>query len=88
MAVALDAVVIPLGKSQVSVLTIFTGIVVVLAHLVVTLWISGLIEHRLALATQLDANLRVVLSKVDQRRADRRRHPDRAAGRSASTSRC
>ena len=64
MAVALDAVVIPLGKSQISVLTIFTGIVVVLATVVVTLWISGLIEHRLALATQLDANLRVVLSKA------------------------
>ena len=32
--------------------------------MVVTLWISGLIEHRLALATQLDANLRVVLSKA------------------------
>jgi hypothetical protein len=38
----------------------------------------GLIEHRLALATHLDANLRVVV-EGDQRRADRRRHPDRAA---------
>ena len=64
MAAALDEVVIPLGKSQISVLTIFTGIVVVLVTVVVTLWISGLIEHRLALATQLDANLRVVLSKA------------------------
>jgi len=64
MAAALDEVVIPLGKSQVSVLTIFTGVVVVLVTVVVTLWISGLIEHRLALATQLDANLRVVLSKA------------------------
>jgi small-conductance mechanosensitive channel len=64
MAQALDEVVIPLGKSQVSVLTIFTGVVVVLVTVVVTLWISGLIEHRLALATQLDANLRVVLSKA------------------------
>ena len=64
MAEALDQVVIPLGKSQVSVLTIFTGIVVVLVTVVVTLWLSGLIEHRLTNATQLDANLRVVLSKA------------------------
>ena len=63
MAAALDALVIPFGKSSVSMLTIFKGIVVVFVTLVVTLWISGLIEHRLSLATQLDANLRVVLSK-------------------------
>jgi small-conductance mechanosensitive channel len=64
MVEALDQVVIPLGKSQVSVLTIFTGIVVVLVTVVVTLWLSGLIEQRLTNATQLDANLRVVLSKA------------------------
>jgi small-conductance mechanosensitive channel len=55
--------VIPIGKKQVSLLTIFTGIAVVVVTLVVVLWISGLIEQRLALATQLDANLRVVLGK-------------------------
>jgi small-conductance mechanosensitive channel len=60
----LDELVIPLGKSQVSVLTILTGIGVVLVTLVLTLWISGLIEQRLALATHLDANLRVVLSRL------------------------
>src|SRR6476469_7609895 len=59
----LAELVIPIGKSQVSLLTIFTGIAVVVVTLVVTLWISGLIEQRLALATQLDANLRVVLAK-------------------------
>jgi len=64
MAAALDDLVIPLGKSQVSVLTIFKGIVVVMVTIVVTLWISGLIEQRLALATHVDANLRVVLSKA------------------------
>ena len=55
--------VIPIGKREVSLLTIFTGIAAVVVTLVVTLWISGLIEQRLALATQLDANLRVVLAK-------------------------
>jgi small-conductance mechanosensitive channel len=54
---------IPFGKTDVSLLTIFTGIAVVVVTLVVTLWISGMIEQRLALATQLDPNLRAVLSK-------------------------
>ena len=59
----LAELVIPIGKTQVSLLTIFTGIAVVVVTLVVALWISGMIEQRLALATQLDANLRVVLAK-------------------------
>jgi small-conductance mechanosensitive channel len=63
IASALDEVVVPLGKTQVSVLTILTGIGVVVVTLVVTLWLSGMIEHRLALASHLDANLRVVLGK-------------------------
>ena len=63
MASALDDLVIPLGKAHVSLLTIFKGSFVVLVTLVATLWISGLIEQRLVLATHLDANLRVVLSK-------------------------
>jgi small-conductance mechanosensitive channel len=64
MSEALDELVIPFGKSQVSLLTMFKGVGVVLVTLVVTLWISGLIEQRLAQATHLDANLRVVLSKA------------------------
>lgn len=59
----LGELVIPVGKTQVSLLTVFTGIAVVVITLVVTLWISGMIEQRLALATHLDANLRVVLGK-------------------------
>jgi small-conductance mechanosensitive channel len=59
----LDQLVIPIGKREVSLWTIFTGIAAVVVTLIVTLWISGLLEQRLALATQLDANLRVVLSK-------------------------
>ncbi len=59
----LDQLVIPIGKTQVSLLTVVTGVAVVVVTLVVTLWISGMIEQRLALATHLDANLRVVLAK-------------------------
>ena len=59
----LAQLVIPIGKTDVSLLTIFTGIAVVVVTLIVTLWISGMIEQRLALAKQLNANLRVVLAK-------------------------
>ena len=63
IASALDDLVIPIGKTQLSLLTIFKGAAVVVVTLVVTLWISGVIEQRLALATQLDANLRALLAK-------------------------
>jgi small-conductance mechanosensitive channel len=63
IASMLDDLVIPIGKTRVSLLTIATGLAVVLVTLVLTLWISGLIEQRLARATQFDVNLRVVLGK-------------------------
>ena len=61
---ALDELVLPIGKSRVSVLTIFKSLGVVTLALVLVLWISGLIEQRLARATQLDVNLRALLAKV------------------------
>ena len=63
IATTLDEVVIPIGKSGTSLLSIGTAIVVVVFTLIVTLWISGLIEQRLSRATHLDINHRVVLSK-------------------------
>lgn len=59
----LDAMQIPIGKNQVSVLGIGKGIVVVLVTVAATLWVSGVIEQRIAGAQALDANLRVVLAK-------------------------
>ncbi len=59
----LDAMQIPIGKNQVSVLDFGKGVVVVLLTVAVTLWVSGLIEQRLAAAQSLDANLRAVLGK-------------------------
>ena len=64
IAVALDELVFPIGKSQVSVLTIFKSFAVVTLALVLVLWISGMIEQRLARATQLDVNLRALLAKT------------------------
>jgi small-conductance mechanosensitive channel len=63
IAGALDEVQIPLGKTRISLLSIGTAVLVVVFTLIVTLWISGLIEQRLTRATQFDANLRVVFGK-------------------------
>jgi small-conductance mechanosensitive channel len=63
IAGALDEVQIPLGKTRISLLSIGTALLVVVFTLIVTLWISGLIEQRLNRATQFDANLRVVFGK-------------------------
>jgi small-conductance mechanosensitive channel len=63
IAAALEDVQIPIGKSSVSLASIGTALLVVAFTLIVTLWISGMIEQRLANATQLDVNLRVVLAK-------------------------
>jgi len=63
IAAALDDLTLPIGKTEVSLLTILNGAAVVILTLVVTLWISSLIEQRLTRASPLDANLRAVLAK-------------------------
>ena len=60
---ALDDVELPIGKSRVTLLSIVTAIAVVLGSLIVTLWISGLIERRLDRTTRLDSNLRTALAR-------------------------
>jgi len=64
IAAALNAVEIPIGKSKTTVLLILQAIVVVVLTLVVTLWISSMIEQRLSSATEFDVNLRAVLSRL------------------------
>jgi small-conductance mechanosensitive channel len=59
----LDAIEIPLGSTPTSLLTIGKGALVVLLTLVVTLWLSGLIERRL-MRSRLDQSVRVVMAKV------------------------
>lgn len=61
---ALDDLVIPIGKSQVSMLSIVEGVVVLIVTMIIALWVSGWIERRLARASQIDANLRIVLGNV------------------------
>jgi len=59
----LDAIVLPIGKSSVSLLTIAKGAVAVVVTLIITLWLSGLVEHRLSNATTIDNNTRALLTK-------------------------
>lgn len=60
----LDDIRLPLGKGGVTLLTIFKGAAAVLITLVISLWLSGLIEQRLATASTLDNNLRAILGRV------------------------
>ncbi len=63
LAGELDAIRIPVGRSEVSLLSLGSGILAVILTLVVTLWLSGLIELRLLKATSLDTNTKAVLAK-------------------------
>jgi len=59
----LDSIAVPLGRQSVSLATIGQGIIVVVATIAATLWLSGFLEKRL-MATGLDINVRVVLAKL------------------------
>lgn len=58
----IDQLVLPIGKSSVSLLTILKGAAAVVATLVVTLWLSGFVEQRLLAATSLDSNTKAALA--------------------------
>jgi small-conductance mechanosensitive channel len=64
VAADLDALVIPIAKSHVSVLDIGKAVLVVLLTLAITLWISSYIENRLMQAEQLDSSLRALAAKA------------------------
>jgi small-conductance mechanosensitive channel len=59
----LDQITLPLGDSSITVLTVIKGTLAVILTLIVTLWLSGLIEQRL-LATSIDTNVKAVLGKL------------------------
>jgi small-conductance mechanosensitive channel len=61
---ALDRLEIPIGKTHPTVLSILTGLGVVLAAVVLTLWVSGLLETRIDRITRLDTNVRAVIVRV------------------------
>lgn len=61
---ALEEVILPLGKSKVSLLAILQGIASVALTVVLALWISALLEARLMLIPSMHSSLRVVLSRL------------------------
>ena len=69
LAAELDAIRIPVGRSQVSLLSLGSGVLAVILTLIVTLWLSGLIEQRLLRATSFDTNTKAVLAKFEIGRA-------------------
>jgi len=63
LAAELDAIRLPIGKTEVTLLTLGSGLFAVVLTLIVTLWLSGLIEQRLISATSFDTNTKAVLAK-------------------------
>jgi len=61
---ALEGIKFNIGKSPVNLLIIIQGIVTVLITIFLALWLSQLIENRVMEATQININLRVVLTKL------------------------
>lgn len=59
----LDNIVLPIGKSSVSLLTIAKGFLAIVATLLLTLYVSGVIEQKLLNATSLDSSTKAVLAK-------------------------
>jgi hypothetical protein len=62
----LDSLGFAVGKSRISLLLILQGLLSVLATLLIALWLGRLIEARAMAATDLNINLRVMISKLAQ----------------------
>lgn len=60
----LDDLSFSVGKHKFTVLLLINGLLSLVAILLVTLWLSSLLEKRLMLSEALDLNLRVVLTRV------------------------
>ena len=55
---------LPIGKSRISLLDIGRGAVIFVLALMISLWVSGLVEQRLMRIPNVDRNVRVVVAKV------------------------
>ncbi len=63
LAAELDSIRLPIGREEISLLSLGSGIFAVILTLIVTIWLSGLIEQRVLQATSFDTNTRAVLAK-------------------------
>jgi small-conductance mechanosensitive channel len=62
LAQELDAVRLPLGRAELTLLSLLKGIVAVLLTIAITLWVAGLIESRL-MKTDLDLSQKALVAK-------------------------
>lgn len=62
----LDDIAIPMGKSRLSLLQLFTGLCTLMLATVLALWLSRAIDSRLAAVNGVDQGLRAVISRVAQ----------------------
>ncbi len=60
----LDDIRIPLGNDSISLLTIINALLAVSVTLLLALWAGRMLEQRVMSATEMDINMRVVLSKA------------------------
>ncbi|WP_414451898.1 mechanosensitive ion channel family protein [Burkholderia sp. 22PA0099] len=60
----LDSLTFHVGSAHLSLLSLLSGCLWICVTLVVAMWLGSLLEDRLARAVTLDANLKVVLSRV------------------------
>jgi small-conductance mechanosensitive channel len=61
---ALDRIQVPIGKVHPTVMSLLSGLGVVVGALIFALWISSLLESRLDRMTRIDSNLRAVVIRV------------------------
>ncbi len=62
----LDAISITLGAQKLSLWMVMQGIAMVLLAVIVALWLAGALERRLAGASHIDPNVRLVLARVSK----------------------
>jgi small-conductance mechanosensitive channel len=61
---AMDYLSFNIGKQRISLLIVLSGIVSILATMLVVMWIGQTLERKVMITEHLDMNLRVVLSKL------------------------
>lgn len=64
LLLSLSEVVLPLGKSKVSLLAVLQGLASVALTVVLALWVSAMLEARLMLIPSMHSSLKVVLSRL------------------------
>jgi len=62
----LDGIAIPMGKSRLSLLQLFTGVCTLMLATVLALWLSRAIDSKLAAISGVDQGVRAVISRVAQ----------------------